>query len=208
MSAYGRISERLPKRLHAYRPIRSSRWRWETYRRIGVSASLGRACRRMGVSASVCRNAYMPIGRFALHSWRCEKRSVIMAFLWRFLFGHHVTDPVKACGHSPATSEDPHSASYREDLVKPAKRLGWVPSNAVFSGHESLVVAAVKDRVRGRVRGRFERDPSFLAIVPKIVLVLVLELVLDSYWLIFALMGRPASRIAARGRSLALGIAF
>ena len=49
-------------------------------------------------------------------------------------------------------------------------------------------------------------DPSFLAIVPKIVL--VLELVLDSYWLIFALMGRPASRIAAQGRSLALGIAF
>jgi hypothetical protein len=130
-----------------------------------------------------------------------------MAFLWRFLFGHHVMNPVKACGHSPATGEDPYSANYSE-LVKPAKRLGWVPLNAVFSGHESLAVAAVKDRVRGRVRGRFERDPSFLAIVPKIVLVLVLELVLDSYWLIFALMGRPASRIAARGRSLALGIAF
>jgi hypothetical protein len=122
-----------------------------------------------------------------------------MAFLWRFLFGHHVMNPVKACGHSPATGEDPYSANYSE-LVKPAKRLGWVPLNAVFSGHESLAVAAVKDRVRGRVRGRFERDPSFLAIV--------LVLVLDSYWLIFALMGRPASRIAARGRSLALGIAF
>src|ERR1700732_1391849 len=85
-----------------------------------------------------------------------------MAFLWRFLFGNHVTDPVEACGHSPATSEDPHSANYSEDLVKPAKRLGWVPSNAVFSGHESLAVAAVKDRIRGRFeRGTLRFSLSF-----------------------------------------------
>ena len=51
-----------------------------------------------------------------------------MGFLWRFLFGHHVMDPVKACDQGRATSQDPHSASYREDLVKPANRFRFFDS--------------------------------------------------------------------------------